>query len=178
MAELTTLARPYARAAFDYADSKNMLAEWSKTLKTLVAICSNENVQLQLDNPAATADDKSQILIGIGGDELDTNVQNFVRNLAANKRLGLIDEISNLFDLYKARREQVLDVRVDSAFDISESEQKVLSDALTKNLKRQVTLECNTDASLIGGALVHAGDTLIDGTVKGRLAKLAEAMNS
>ena len=176
MAELTTLARPYAKAAFEYADASNTLDAWSSALQQLSAVVADEKVSTSLSNPLATTEQHAQTLIGLMGEDLDAKVQNFVRNIADNKRLSLLDEISQLFDLMKANREQVLDVKIQSAFDMSDDQQASLSDALSKNLNRKVSLEVETDSSLIGGALINAGDTLIDGSVKGRLTKLTEAV--
>lgn len=178
MAELTTLARPYAKAAFEFADANGALPQWSEILKSLAAVVADERVAKLLSDPGATTEQNAQTLIEVMGDALDEKAQNFVSNVALNKRLGLFGEISKLFDLLKSQREQVLDVEITSAYAVSDEEQSTLASALSKNLNRQVTLSCDTDTRLIGGALIHAGDTFIDGTVSGRLAKLAEAMNS
>lgn len=176
MAELTTLARPYAKAAFEYADESSSLDAWSTALQQLAAVVTEDKVDAALSNPLATTEQHAQTLIDIMGDSLDAGQQNFVRNMAGNKRLGLLAEISQLFDLMKANREQMLDVKIQSAFDMDSDQQSKLADALSKNLKRNVSLEVATDKSLIGGVLVHAGDTLIDGSVKGRLTKLKDAI--
>lgn len=176
MAELTTLARPYAKAAFEFADSANALDTWSKALQSLSAVITDEKVSIALSNPLATTEQHAQTVIDLMGEELDAKAQNFVCNIAANKRLELLTEISELFDLMKANREQILDVKIQSAFDMTEEQKNKLADALGKNLKRNVSLEVETENSLIGGALIHAGDTLIDGSVKGRLAKLTDAI--
>lgn len=177
MAELTTLARPYAKAAFEFADTSSNLDSWSKTLQTLASVVAEPKVSATLANPLNTTEQNAQTVIDLLGEELETKQQNFVRNIAANKRLPLLDEISQLFDLMKANREQSLDVKIQSAFDMNENQQAKLAQALGDNLKRTVALEVETDSSLIGGALIHAGDTLIDGSVKGRLAKLTDALD-
>lgn len=176
MAELTTLARPYAKAAFEYADVANGLDTWSKALQKLAEVVGDEKVASALSNPLATTEQHAQILIDLMGEDLDDKMQNFVRNMADNKRIALFGEISQLFDLMKANREQVLDVKLQTAFDMNDDQQSKLADALSKNLNRNVSLEVETDNSLIGGALIHAGDTLIDGSVKGRLTKLKDAI--
>lgn len=178
MAELSTLARPYSRAAFEYADKAGQLAGWSTALNALSAVMSNDNVAQALNNPLSTADKNADLIVGLLGDELDDKQRHFVTNLAANKRLSLAPEIASLYDVMKANRERAIDVEVTSAFAVSEDQQTQLSDALSKRLDRVVSLTTKVDQSLIGGALIQAGDTRIDGTVKGQLAKLAEAMNS
>ena len=176
MAELTTLARPYAKAAFEFADGTNGLDSWSKALQELSAVVADVKVSAALANPLATTEQQAQTVIDLLGERLDAKAQNFVRNIAANKRLALLAEISELFDLMKAEREQILEVKIQSAFDMNDEQRARLADALGKHLKCRVSLATETDHSLIGGALIHAGDTLIDGSVKGRLAKLTEAI--
>ncbi|MEQ8952945.1 MAG: F0F1 ATP synthase subunit delta [Porticoccaceae bacterium] len=176
MAEQITLARPYARAAFEYADAAGSLEDWSKALQQLVQVVANEKVATALSDPLATTDQRARILIDLMGDELDSGMQNFVHNMADNKRVDLFGEISQLFDLMKANREQVLDVKLKTAFDLDDVQRDKLAGALSKHLNRKVALEVETDNSLIGGALIHAGDTLIDGSVKGRLGKLKDAI--
>ena len=178
MAELTTLARPYAKAAFEYADANNALSNWAGMLGALASVVAEEKVAKLLSDPAATSEENASALVALMGDSLDAKGQNFVRNVAANKRIGLFGEISKLFDLMKSQREQVLEVEITSAYAMQEGEKTKIADALSKNLNRQVSLTCDTDTSLIGGAQIHAGDTFIDGSVSGRLAKLTEAMSS
>jgi len=178
MAELSTLARPYARAAFEYADAAGQLAAWSTSLNALAAVMSNERVSQTLNNPLSTADKNANIIVDLLGDELNEKQRYFVTNLAANKRLSLAGEIAGLYDIMKANRERAIDVEVTSAFAVNEEQQKTLADALSARLDRVVSLTTEVDESLIGGVLIQAGDTRIDGTVKGQLAKLAEAMNS
>ena len=176
MAEQITLARPYARAAFEYADAAGGLDVWSKALQQLALVVANEKVAIALADPLATTEQRARILIDLMGDELGAGMQNFVHNMADNKRVDLFSEISKLFDLMKANHEQVLDVKLQTAFDLGDDQRDKLAEALSKYLNRKVVLEVETDSSLIGGALVHAGDTLIDGSVKGRLAKLKDAI--
>jgi len=176
MAEQITLARPYARAAFEHADAAGVLDGWSKALQQLALVVADGKVATALADPLATTEQRARTLIDIMGGDLDRGMQNFVRNMADNKRLDLFGEISQLFDLMKANREQILDVKLQTAFDLSDDQQSKLAEVLSKYLKRKVVLDVETDSSLIGGALVHAADTLIDGSVKGRLAKLKDAI--
>lgn len=177
MAALTTFARPYARAAFEFADANQCLDTWSQSLRTLAAIVADEKVATALASPANTTDDAANILISLVGEDLDGHTQNFVRNLSSNKRLTLLGEISDLFDLMKANREKTVDVKVESAFPLDSSQQESLTAALGKHLNRTVSLQCEINPALLGGAVIHANDLVIDGSVKGRLAKLAEAIS-
>ena len=176
MAERTTLARPYAKAAFEYADAAAVLDQWSSALQQLALVSSDEKVAEALSNPMLTAEQHAQTLIDLLADELDDKAKNFVVNIASNKRIDLLAGISALFDLMKANRERVLDVKIQAAYELSDAQQKKLADALGENLQRNINLDAETDTSLIGGAVIHAGDTLIDGSVKGHLNKLKEAI--
>ena len=178
MAELTTLARPYARAAFEYAREAKDLQSWSEALGVLASVAEQSNVQALLASPAFTAEHKSAKFIEVCGDRLNSGQQNFVRVLAEKKRLGLLMPIRALFELYKANQEKSVDVDIRSAFEISPELEQKLVQSLTKKLDREVKLQTSVDKNLLGGALIRAGDTVIDGSVRGRLAKLAEAMNS
>ncbi len=178
MAELSTLARPYARAAFEYAKDKGTLDQWAEQLATAAAVAGQERVSALLDNPALTGDKQAQALNDICGDDTSTEVKNFVRILAANKRIALLPEIHQQFALFKANLEKSVDVEVISAFDLDEATTGRLAEVLRGKLERDVKVSTATDKSLLGGVLIRAGDMVIDGSVRGRLNKLAEAMNS
>ncbi len=176
MAELTTLARPYAKAAFEYARKANDIQAWSDASTLLATVSQQDTVEKLLASPARTAEQKSAAIIEVCGDKLNSAQQNFVRILAENKRLALLVEIQHLFELYKAALEKSIDVEVQTAYEIEPALQQKLRESLTKKLEREVTLQTSINKELIGGALIRAGDTVIDGSVRGRLAKLAEAM--
>lgn len=178
MAELKTLARPYARAAFEYADENKKLGEWETQLISLAGICADAKVAEALNSPELTGAKRSELVLNLGGEDIGSDVANFVSVLAEQKRLDLVSEISELFQAMKAQREQSVEVHVASAYELSEEQVTQLSTTLTKTLDREVSLTCDIDASLIGGVRINAGDTVIDATVQGRLNKLAEAMNS
>ncbi len=178
MAELTTLARPYAKAAFEYAKDQNALAQWASQLSVAAAVSQSETVGKVLSSPVHTAAEKGSVFVELCGDTLNSHGQNFIRNLAANKRLGLLPAITELFEEFKANLEKSVDVDVTSAFELPQDTLNKLAAALQSKLGRDVTLQSSTDESLLGGVVIRAGDTVIDDSVKGRLAKLAEAMNA
>ena len=178
MAELTTLARPYAKAAFESAVTAKALAPWQQALSLLAAVSTEAEVVLLLKAPSLTFEAKSKALIEICGDVLSQDQQNFVQILAENKRLALLPHISELFDHLKAQQEKSVDVEIMTAFAIDKALEDKLSSTLTKSLDREVSLKTSIDKSLLGGALIRAGDTVIDGSVRGRIAKLSEAMNA
>lgn len=177
MAELTTLARPYAKAAFDQAKAEKSLASWSKSLALMVAIAEHKNVLALFSSPSLTFQEKSDTLIKLTGDELSTPQQNFISVLAENNRLGLLKNIHELFELYKANQEKSVDVDVQSAYEISPELSTKLTASLTKTLDRAVSLHTTINSDLIGGVVIRAGDTVIDASVRGRLEKLTEALD-
>jgi F-type H+-transporting ATPase subunit delta len=177
MAELTTLARPYARAAFEYARDAQALDRWSKMLATVVTVVQQPTVTKLLDSPNLTAEQKGRKLAEICGGELDEKAGNFLQYMAINDRLSLLPNVQTLFELMKATHEKTLDVDVATAFELTEEQQSKLLASLKAKLQREINLQTAVDKSLIGGALVRAGDLTIDGSVRGRLAKLAETMN-
>lgn len=178
MAELSTLARPYAKAAFEYAREHNALAQWSEQLLTTSAVAADDGMAAVLNNPSLTDEQQAQTMIEVCGDVLGAEVKNFVSILASNKRLALLPEISSQFELFNANQEKSVDVEVISAFDLTEATTVKLADVLGKKLEREVKVSTSTDKDLLGGVLIRAGDLVIDGSVRGRLNKLAEALNS
>jgi F-type H+-transporting ATPase subunit delta len=178
MAELSTLARPYARAAFEYAVGKGELNSWSGALATAAAVSQDKRVATTLASPAHTAQQLADKMIELCGDDLADDHRNFIRVLAANKRLPLLPEICILFEQLKAEQERSVDVQVFSAFPLEGATEQTLAQVLSKKLEREVKVETEVDETLLGGVLIRAGDLVIDGSVRGRLNKLSEAMNS
>ncbi len=178
MAELSTLARPYAKAAFEYAREQGVLAQWSAELATAAAVALDPAIASVLGNPSLTAEQKAATVIEVCGDALQEQARNFVKVLAGNKRLPLLGEIYTLFEYYKAQQEKRVDVEVVSAFELGAATQQTLAEVLAKKLEREVTVDTRLDPGLIGGVLIRAGDLVIDGSVRGRLNKMAAAMNS
>ena len=173
MAEKTTIARPYAKAAFQEAQGDKDLAPWSETLRAAATAVRDPRVHELLGSPSVSGEDLAQFVMGVTGPALDEHRQNFFRMLAENHRLGFLPEISALFDEYKDEAESVIDVTVTSAGPIDGAQQQALSKALERKLKRTVRLHCDTDSTLIGGAVLRAGDTVIDGSLLSRLKRIA-----
>lgn len=178
MAELTTLARPYAKAAFGFALAKQDLTAWSKMLGLLSAVAADEKIQKVLTSPALTSEQQVATVIDICGDELTGEVKNFVSLLAENKRLLLLPVISEQFDALKAQQEKFSDVNIISAYVLDSEVEENLAKALTKKLNCEVNITSTVDENLIGGAIIRAGDLVIDSSLRNRLTKLHEAMNS
>ena len=178
MAELTTLARPYAKAAFEYAQAHQQLASWSAMLGLAAVVSQDDTLQRVLKAPRLTSTEKATTFIDVCGDKFDAQARNFISVVAENGRLDLLPEIAAEFDLYKAEQEKSVDVEVTSAFALSTEQQDKLAKVLSARLSREVRLHATEDATLIGGVVIRAGDLVIDGSVRGKVAKLAEALKS
>ena len=178
MAELTTLARPYAKAVFAEAQEKNALDAWSDDLAILAAFAADADMAKVLVHPSLTAEQQAQALTDVCGDKLKDAAKNLVAVLAENKRLPLLPEIAVLFEELKAQLQNTVDVVVTSAQELNSDQADKLAQALKAKLNCDVRLTSEIDESLIGGAIIRAGDLVIDGSITGKLSKLAEAMKS
>jgi F-type H+-transporting ATPase subunit delta len=177
MAELSTLARPYAKAAFEYALESNQLQAWSKMLTLTAAVSEQDKVAELLASPEATSSELADTFVNLCGDQLDQKGANFIGELAQHKRLSLLPQINEQFEALKALQQQVVDVEVSSAFELDDSQVQTLAGKLKVSLNREVQMHTQVDKDLLGGVLIRAGDLVIDGSVRGKLAKLAEVMN-
>ena len=175
--ELTTIARPYARAVFAYATSQSDgLASWSTQLGMLKTVLGMPEVEAALENPRWTTDDATHFLSQLLGELLKDEGHHFLKVLAAYGRLRLIPTISTLFEQLKSTHEQTLDVAITSAFEITAAEKSLLSEALKRKLQRKINMQSSVDKNLIGGLIIKAGDMVIDDSVSGRLSKLSYAL--
>jgi F-type H+-transporting ATPase subunit delta len=178
VAELTTYARPYAKAAFQYALDAKDLAGWSKQLATVAAASRYGVMHKKITTPSLSAQQQAQLLIDACGDELQSPVRNFIVLLAQNKRLLLLPEIYELFDAFKTAQEQAVDVELTTALPLDDANQAALAEALNSKLARKVNIQTVVDQHLLAGVIIKAGDLVIDGSMRGRLEKLAKAFNS
>lgn len=178
MAELNTVARPYTKAAFEYALGKGSLDQWAKMLSLCAAVAQDEAMARVLANPALTSEQKASALIGVCDDGLDEAGRNFVSLLAENRRLPLLPEILAQFAQLKANQEKSVDIDVTTAFELDEQQQQKLTQAIGTKLGRDVKMTSQVDKTILGGIIIRSDDLVIDGSVRARLAKLAEAMSS
>lgn len=178
MAELRTLARPYAKAVYEYAESAGALDKWSESLQLLSSVVSEESVEQLLSSPEFTTQQQAATVNDICGDSLDEKGRNLVALLAEYRRLPLLPFIYTQFRDLKAAREKAVDVELFSASPLDDEQRQKFSQALSTRLARNVNISVSIDQSLIGGVLIRAGDTVIDGSLRGRLSKLAQALNS
>ncbi len=178
MAELSTLARPYAKAAFEHAAASDTLTSWFNALGLLDMLVADARVGERLRSPSLTQDQRAQLLINVFGEDMEVPVRNFLYVLADNDRLLLLPAIFEQFQTLKADHERLVKVQVTAAAPIDDNQRAKLADALVKRLGRAVNIEVSIDPNLIGGAIIRAGDTVIDGSLRGRLNKLAYALLS
>lgn len=178
MAETTTLARPYAKAAFELAREGNSLSQWSEDLAKLATVVSDALMKKVLSHPGLTSEQKAEVVLESVSGGLRPQASNFVKALSMYHRLPLLPEVASLFEQHRASLESTVDVTVESAFEIEEAAQSRLAGALQKKLNRKVTLQTTLNRDLIGGVVIRAGDTVIDASVRGRLQKLVEAVQA
>ena len=178
MIEPITLARPYARAAFQFAVDNGAVDSWHEALVTVAAVVAEPSVAKVLDDPATTASQRAQTVATVLGDDLPTGVTQFVSVMAENHRLTLATEVATLFAELRSALDAAANVTVTSAFNVPDATVEQLAASLTTKLGKTVEITVETDASLIGGAIIRAGDMVIDGSVRGRLHKLATALKS
>ncbi|WP_133468762.1 F0F1 ATP synthase subunit delta [Paraglaciecola marina] len=177
MSELTTIARPYAQAAFDYAVENKTIAQWQEMLFFAAEVSKDETVKELLTGSVA-ADKLSEIFIGVCGEQLDLHGQNLIKVLAENRRLQALPDISVLFNQLKADFEKEIDVEITSAVELDESQQTAIGASLEKRLARKVKLNCSVDPELVAGVLIKAGDTVIDGSLRSKLNRLSDALQA
>ncbi len=176
MAEITTIARPYAQAVFSLAEEQKDLKSWSETLQLAAAIASDADMQGLIGNPSIDNERLAATFIDICGKKITDHAKNLINVLAENGRLSALPEISSQFEELKAEAESTVQAEMIAAFDVSDSQKKAIVAALKKRLGRDVTLTCKTDDTLLGGAIIRAGDLVIDGSVAGQLEKLTTAL--
>jgi F-type H+-transporting ATPase subunit delta len=178
MAERSTTARPYAKAIFALARQNNRLAETSVGLLRAAETVIDPRVRALLGSPHVRPPQLAELVTAVVGDSLDENGRNFLALLAQNRRLGFLPEIVALFEQMKADVENAVDVEVTAASPLTPDQESRYAAALQKKLGRAVRLHTKVDGSLIGGAVLKAGDLVIDGSIKGRLERLAIEMTA
>jgi F-type H+-transporting ATPase subunit delta len=176
MSELTTLARPYAVAAYERAKETGTADRWAEELAFLAAVMNDERIAQAAGNPKAKREDFTAAFLNLCQSQLDGEAENFVRLLIRNHRLGLVKQISELFAQYKADDEGYVDVDITSAFPLQKSEETKLAKVLDRFLNKKARLRVTVDNSLIGGVYIRAGDRVIDASVRGQIERLAKRL--
>ncbi len=173
MLNRTTLARPYARAAFQAARDHDAVTAWGQSLATAAQVAVEEPMPALLDNPRLTQEQILDVFRDAGGEVLDEHFINFLKTLSQYRRLALLPDVYAQFEALRREAEERVHVLVTSAHAMSEEETQHLSERLRQRFKREIDLEVEVDASLIGGAVIRAKDQVIDGSVRGQLKRLA-----
>ncbi len=176
MAEITTIARPYAQAVFELAKSEGNFAGWSDTVQLLAAIAVDPQAAELVESPTLTADRKADLLLSIVGDKLNDEGKNFVRLLADSQRLTALPEIASLYEEMRNEAEGAVDAELITARPVTDEQKAKVTTALKERLGREIHLQCKTDESLLGGAIIRAGDLVIDGSARGKLSRLANTL--
>ena len=176
MADEATIARPYARAAFDHAHAAKQLAPWGELLAKASMAVGDERVRPLIGNPHVKRADLVNFLLDVIGAAGNPQARNFVQLLADNGRLAALPQIAEQYAALRAEVENTVDVTVTSAMPLTPEQSDKLSKALAARLKRTVRLSTNVDPALIGGAVVKAGDFVVDGSLRGRIERLGNTM--
>ena len=178
MAEVSTVARPYAKAAFEYAQEKGVLTQWSNMLALVATVAADSEMKNVLGSPSLTSEQKAEIFVDVCGGDLGSEAKNFMFSLAEHKRLAALPVIAEMFEDLKAAKDQAVDVMVTSAFEMTAEQQSKLAETLKNKWQKAISIETQVDSSLIGGVIIRTADVVIDGSIRGKLAKVAEAVNS
>ncbi|MEN8167707.1 MAG: F0F1 ATP synthase subunit delta [Pseudomonadota bacterium] len=174
--DATTIARPYAEAIFARADETGKLDLWSEMLELLAAVVVDPTMAGIAANPLFDREDLTSMMLEIGGGRLTDEGVNLVKLLVQNGRLSLLPEIAELFEEQKAEKDRKLNVQVITAYALKPAQEKQIADALKARLGRDVTITSEKSPALIGGILIRAGDTVIDGSIRGQLQQLANEL--
>ena len=178
MAEPSTIARPYAEAAFRLADAQGKLADWSATLANLSAVAADERLRAAIGDPNMPAAKLAGLIISILAGKLSGETENFVRVLAENGRLEVLAEIRAQYEVLKNEREGVVEAEISTAFDMDQAQLADLVARLEKKTGRKVRARVSVDKSLIGGVKIAIGDQVIDGSARAQLAALETALKA
>jgi F-type H+-transporting ATPase subunit delta len=176
MAETTTVARPYAQAIFKLGREAGDFKKWSDMLGTAAMVARDPTMLALIESPRAEHAQLAGLFAGVCGERLDDRARNLLKLLAQNGRLALLPVIAELYEQMRAEAEGSVEAELIAAMDVDAAAQDKIAQALKARLKREVTLTFKVDPALLGGAIVRAGDLVIDGSVRGRLQKLASAL--
>ncbi len=177
MSDLTTIARPYAKAAFDFAVEKDQLDQWGQMLSFAAEVANNEQMT-ELLTSSFSAEKMAEIFVAVCGDQVDANGQNLLKVMAENGRLTALPDVCEQFFILKKEHEKEIDVEVISASELSDEQLANIGSKLEVRLERKVKLNCSVDETLLGGVIIRAGDLVIDDSARGRLNRLSDALQS
>jgi F-type H+-transporting ATPase subunit delta len=177
MAELTTIARPYAQAVFQRAGETSKFPAWSEALQLMAAIATDDSMANVIAGALLSRTELADLFNEVAGDRIDQQARNLVKLLAENRRLALLPEIAAQYEELRTEAEGSVDAEIISAYAISDVQRGKVTESLKQRLGKDINLSVTIDESLVGGAIIRAGDMVIDGSVRGKLGKLASTMN-
>jgi F-type H+-transporting ATPase subunit delta len=177
MAELTTIARPYAKAAFDFAVEHNAVEAWVEMLTFAALVSENDTIKPLLSGALASKQ-LAELFIRVCGEQVNAQGQNLIKVMAENGRLGVLPAVSQLFAEYRNEWAKEVEADVVSATELSSAQLEQISVSLEKRLARKVKLNCSIDTALVAGVIIKAGDLVIDGSVSGKLSRLSDKLQS
>jgi len=176
MAERTTVARPYADAAFQLASEQNALPQWGEMVKLARAIAADPQMVDVLTSPKLDGADKASLFLSIAGDRFSGEMRNFVRVLIEGDRIELLPEIATLFEGLRNEAEGVAKARIETALPLTDAQLAEITAALSKRFGKRIEASTSVNKALIGGARIAVGDTVIDGSVRGKLEQMKHAL--
>ncbi len=172
MSEKSTLARPYAQAVFELSQQTAAAGQWSQSLALLNRIVADEQMSALLNNPKVTRQQILDIITEIGSEHLAPQAINFVKVLLAAGRLQYLPEIVSLFESMRAGAEGKADVEIIAAYALDAAQRDAIARRISQRLGKEVSITTSVDKSLIGGAIIRTGDSVIDASLSGQLQKL------
>jgi len=178
MAELQTVARPYAEAAFEIAQDAEALPQWSQALKIAAAATGDPRVQAVLDDPELDAGKKEALLLSVLGDGANDEIRKFIRVLVEAGRVELLPQISELYEARKDVADNVARATIETAIALSDAQLASLKGSLARHFGKSIETHVSVDKALIGGARITVGDRVIDATVQGKLTTLANELSA
>ncbi|MFK7890041.1 MAG: F0F1 ATP synthase subunit delta [Granulosicoccus sp.] len=178
MADYTTAARPYAKAVFELAQETGQFDIWSDRLAFWSTMVASPEMSQRLEAPGLTHQDRARMIETVAGEEMDDNSRNFIRLLSENNRIAMIPDMHGIYEQLRAEAEGEIEATVTTAFELTEDQSQRIIDALSKRLNRKVRIVTVVDSDLIGGAVLRAGDLVIDGSLKGRVENMERAVAS
>lgn len=177
MAEAITIARPYANAVFGIANEKGELKAWSELLAVFAQCVEDSDIAQMIASPSVTDEQVIDLMANVTGETVNDEARHFLMLLSENNRLPLLSDIAVIYEELRAEAEQVMTADVSVAKPLTEEQEANISAALKKRTGRDVTLNVEVDESLLGGAIIRAGDLIIDGSALGKLNRLANVIN-
>ncbi|MEZ9131162.1 F0F1 ATP synthase subunit delta [Vibrio breoganii] len=177
MSDLVTIARPYAKAAFEFAVEKDALDQWGQMLAFAAEVTKHHEISDLLDG-SLTANKLTELFVAICGEQLDEHGQNLIKVMAGNGRLKALPDVLAEFLALRREHDKFIEVDVISASELSKQQQDDMISKLEQRFDRKVKLNCSIDETLLGGVIIRAGDLVIDNSARGRLNRLSDALQS